>query len=174
MKEIIKSVIPKFTEFKSTLCVLYKHCAVKEDWFVCTLMNILNELKKDNKIKDFKIEQDNIDLLIELEEEKVYCEIKNWIDKTRATINRKENGYLLSSWLGNKSGFWNKDFDKLFKKKEEGHKAYFMIFYLAKDYDNETKINKTIEIFSENKNIKPDSINIFKIVDFCYLILFQI
>ncbi|MDD5571736.1 MAG: hypothetical protein PHD97_11370 [Bacteroidales bacterium] len=157
MENIIKKCINQkyFDDFKSTIDILYKYKCHKEDWYIATFMNLLDKLN----IK-FEIEKGEIDLIIEINGKKIFCEIKNW----------NENKHSLLSFLNN---YTRNDFKKLIKQKDKGE-AYLVIFYLPKvENDNEVEINKILENFKIKKG-NIESYNVYEILKNCYLLLIKI
>jgi hypothetical protein len=142
-----EKILPHFNEQKEIIDLLYAHLTQKEDWFVANLLLLLHKNKDEFSIKDFRIEKENIDLFIEYDNRKIYCEIKYWIDKQR----EKRKGvasYKLSSYLSDKSGFWKSNLERLVKKrKDESADCYFLIFYVARDYDSKETIMSALSAF---------------------------
>lgn len=152
MKDIIeKHFLPFFNLQTDFITTSYKYNSRKEDWFLLNILKLLDDLKSLNIIDDIEIEKDEIDLLLKYKHKKIYCELKNWLDKQKDKKN-KSKAYRLSTYLSPKSKEWKKDFAKLLSKNQENVELYFIIFYCADKYDSKDDIIKSIKDFIDREN----------------------
>jgi len=152
---LVKShLIPYFNTQKKIIELFYSYLTQKEEWFEANILLLFKELENVNIIRNFQIEKENIDLYLELNDMKIYCELKHWIGKVRNNkIEKgKQNPYKLSSYFSKGKDkpnvFYWKDIIKLKNKsKEINTKCYLLIIYQKYEKETVDEINKSIDNF---------------------------